>query len=279
VTWVLRIAAFLAVSYLVVLLAAWLLQDALAFPAPRHTLPDPAAVGMAGAERVTVTTSDGLALNGWYLPPFPPPVLPAPALIWFTGNMETVGAMAPVLRAFRPPGTAVLAVDYRGYGENPGKPSEQGIYRDAAAAWDWLAARPGIDSAQIAVYGRSIGSVPALWLATARSPVAVVLDSPFTSARAMARRHYWFLPRFLIRLELDNLARVGAVRAPVLVVHGTADRIAPFAMGEALAAAAPDGRLLPLDGAGHNETFTLGGAMYRDTLHAFLAQAAGTHAP
>ena len=91
----------------------------------------------------------------------------------------------------------------------------------------------------------------------------------------MARRHYWFLPRLLTRLKLDNTGRLREADLPVLILHGTDDRLAPFAMGQALADTAPRATLVPIPGAGHNETYTLGGTGYRDTVLAFLAEAFG----
>jgi fermentation-respiration switch protein FrsA (DUF1100 family) len=219
-----------------------------------------------------VRTTDGVDLHGWYLPPDPVPGPSsdgAPGLIWFYGNMETIGSMAPIIREFRPPGTALVVLDYRGYGASGGVPTEQGVSRDAEAAWDFLAGQPGVDRHRIAVYGRSVGSVPALHLAATRPVRAVVLDSPFTSAREMARIHYAWLPAFIIRLSLDNLARAGAITAPLLVIHGTEDRIAPVAMGRAIAEAAK-GELLEIPGAGHNETYLVGGERYRARMWEFL---------
>jgi hypothetical protein len=204
-----------------------------------------------------VRSSDGVTLRGWYLPPEPAPAGPAstraPALLWFYGNGETVAFDAPVLRELRPPGWALLALDYRGYGGSTGTPSETGLRRDAEAAWDFLVARPEVDPARVALYGRSLGSVPALHLAARRPVRAVVLDSPFSSGREMARVHYWFMPPLLVRLELDNLANARRLQAPLLVFHGREDVIAPIAMGRAVAAAGR-GRLIELPG-GHNATY------------------------
>src|SRR5207249_1721935 len=99
---------------------------------------------------------------GWYLPPAPAPPAgaKAPGLVWFYGNAETVTALAPVIRSLRPPGTALLILDYRGYGESGSMTTEPGLYRDAEAAWEYLAHRPEVDSARIGAYGRSVGGVP-----------------------------------------------------------------------------------------------------------------------
>lgn len=272
-----KLLAILAGAYLLVALLVWRFQERLAMPGPRGDVPAPQAVGILDGEKVSVVTSDSLRLWGWYLPPNPRPLdgRKAPGLLWFYGNMETVGAIAPIVRDLRPPGTGLLVLDYRGYGQSEGRPSEAGLYRDAEAAWRHLGSRPEIDGDKIGVYGRSLGSAAALYLATSHPVRALVLDSPFSSAAEMAAEHYRFLPSFLVRMSLDNVGRAKRLEAPLLVFHGSADRIAPLAMGRAVADAGAARRLVVLDGAGHNETYDAGGGRYRATLHAFLAETLG----
>jgi fermentation-respiration switch protein FrsA (DUF1100 family) len=269
----LRILAGLGLAYLAVLLLAWRFQERMALPGARARLIPPAQAGIRDGETVTVTAADGVRLQGWYLPPSPPPALrsPAPGLLWFYGNMENVSGLAPIIGALRPPGVALLILDYRGYGESDGSPSERGLYLDAEAAWTYLASRPGLDSSRIAVYGRSVGSVPALYLATGHPVRAVVLESPLTSAADMARVHYPFFPRFIVRLSMNNLERAARITAPLLVLHGDRDNIAPPWMGKAVAEAGHARELVLIRGAGHNETYDVGGAEYRRKLLAFLA--------
>jgi uncharacterized protein len=252
-------------------------------------LPVPSALGIRNAERVTVRTADGVNLHGWYFAPAPvrdqrpgtggrqnipsslvagsPPL--ASGLVWFYGNMETVAALAPILAEFHPPETGMLVLDYRGYGESDSILTEPGLYRDAEAAWDFLAARAEVDPARIAVYGRSLGSVPALYLATTKPVRAVVLDSPLSSARDMAARHYRWIPRFLVNLSLDNAERASRLQVPLLVFHGTADWIAPIVMGEKVTSAGR-GELVRIEGAGHNDTYDIGSSLYRDRMWEFL---------
>ncbi len=275
-TTVLKILIGLAViavlGYLVVAGMAWRYQDRMVFPAPRGPLPHPTSLGISDGERVTVRTSDGVALQGWYLPPNPAPAqgTTAPGLIWFYGNMETVEGIAPALRDFRPSGIAVLALDYRGYGSSGGEPTERGVYLDAEAAWEYLVGRPAIDSTRIAVYGRSVGSAVALYLATEQPVRAVILDSPFTSGQDMADVHYRFLPRSLLRLSLDNIGRAERLTVPLLVFHGAEDRIAPIEMGRAVARAGRAEAFIEIPGAGHNDTYGIGGTMYVSHFHEFL---------
>ncbi|MEE8193612.1 MAG: alpha/beta hydrolase [Gemmatimonadales bacterium] len=270
---VLKIIAVLVVLYALGVFLAWRFQDRVAFPAPRGALPAPAAVGIPDGELVEVTTQDGVTLRGWYLPPNPAPAEgKAPGLLWFYGNMETIGGIAPVLREFRPPGIGMLVLDYRGYGQSGGRPTERGVYRDADAAWAYITSRPEIDDTRVAVYGRSIGSAVALYLATEQPVSAVVLESAFTSGRDMAEEHYAPVPSVLVELELDNVSRARELTVPLLVFHGSDDWIAPLPMGRAVAEAGRAEEFVVIDGAGHNDTYLEGGEEYRRRMHEFLRE-------
>ncbi len=293
----LRIIVGLGLAYTLVLLLAWLLQDWLAFPAPRATLPDPKRVGVENGEKVELVSGDGTKLVGWYLKPVEvsggrwrmvegddtstnlhQPTKPpnsSPALLWFYGNGETVAAIWPIVRAFQPPGTAVLVLDYPGYGGSRGRATEAALYAAADAGYAALAARPEVDPQRIYVYGRSLGSAVATYTAAHRRVAGLILESPFTNAAAMAKHHYGLLPRFLLRLSLDNLANVKRVHCPILLFHGDADRLVPTAMGMAVAAAAAGPvEVVLIHGAGHNDTYDIGGRAYRDKMWAFIGRTA-----
>ena len=258
-----RILFGLVLAYALLVLLAWRFQERLAFPAPRAPLPDPKRVGVENGEVVELVSGDGTKLVGWYLRgAFHRPPPSSPALLWFYGNGETIAAIWPIVREFQPPGTAVLVVDYPGYGGSAGRATEAGLYGAADAAYAALVARPGIDPGRIYVYGRSLGSAAATWVAV-RHPVAgVILESPFTSAAAMARQLYALLPRFILRLSLDNLGRMGQIHCPVLV---------PTAMGRKVAAAAAGPvELVLIHGAGHNDTYDRGGREYREKVWEFV---------
>src|SRR5437016_3082015 len=295
---VLRILIGLGLAYLVLLLLAWRFQDRLAFPAPRASLPDPKRVGVENGEKVELVSGDGTKLVGWFLKPEvgevrgglrrtgevdgarsnlpqPPPPFPtsptSPGLLWFYGNGETVAAIWPIVREFQPPGTAVLVVDYPGYGGSGGRATEPALYAAAEAGYTMLATRPGVDPHRIFVYGRSLGSAVAIYTAAHRPVAGLILESPFTSAAAMAKHHYRLVPRFLLHLSLDNLTTVKLVHCPILLFHGDADRLVPGAMGMAVAAAAPGPvEVVLLHGSGHNDTYEIGGRAYRDKMWAFI---------
>src|SRR5437763_11549748 len=170
----------LALAYVVLVILAWRFQERLAFPAPRAPLPDPKRVGVANGETIDLTTEDGTRLVGWYLASTilhqpPQPSHPAAGLLWFYGNGETVAAIWPIVREFQPPGTAVLVVDYPGYGGRAGRATEAGLYGAADAAYAALVARPDIDPGRIYVYGRSLGTAAAPWVGAHHRLAGVIL--------------------------------------------------------------------------------------------------------
>jgi uncharacterized protein len=270
-----RLALGALAGYVVIAGVLWMAQDRIAFPAPRAPLPDPAKAGLTGAQAVTLKMADGTRLAGWFLPAAPGPIVPeratSPGLLWFYGNGENIATLATVLREFRPPGTGLLVMDYPGYGASGGRARERSVYEAADLAYDALAAHPGIDPARIFVYGRSLGTAVATHVAATHRVAGLILESPLTSAREVAARAYPFLPRFLVRLRLDNLTAITRVHCPVLVFLGTADQVIPPDMGRRVAAAAPGpAELVLIEGADHNDTYDIGGRAYRDRLWAFL---------
>jgi dipeptidyl aminopeptidase/acylaminoacyl peptidase len=257
-----------------VLVLAWAFQERIAFPAFRRFLPDPVPHGLPDARVVEIGTGDGVTLRGWYLPPRPAPALTAPGLLWFPGNAETVASLAPLIRELRPPGVGMLILDYRGYGESGGKVTEAALYRDAETAWGYLASQPQIDRARIAVYGRSVGTAPALHVAVTRHTRAVAARAVHHRARAGARA--LLVPA--ARVAPARARQPGPaqrLRAPLLVFLGTEDGIVPFAMGRAVADAGHAREMGAVAGAGHNDLHDVAGDRYRDKLHAFLGAALG----
>ena len=256
--------------YVVLSVVLWALQEKITFPAPRAALPDPVRTFGYG-ERVELMMHDGTKLVGWYLPPSAAPRRPFAALLWFYGNGETIGAIWPIIREFRPPNAALLVLDYPGYGASGGRASEAGIYEAGDLAYNALLRHPEVDRHRIYVYGRSLGSAVATHIAATHEVAGLILESPFTSARGMAARHYRIVPRFLVRLRLDNLDRIQRIRCPILIFHGTADMLVPISMGREVAAAAGGPvEFVMIEGSGHNDTYDMGGKAYREKLAAFV---------
>ena len=256
--------------YVVLCVVLWTFQERITFPAPGSPLPDPGKT-IGYGERVELTMHDGTRLVGWYLPPLGRPTPPFAALLWFYGNGETIAAIWPIIRDFRPPHAALLVVDYPGYGASGGRATEAGMNEAADLAYAALAARPATDRHRIYVYGRSLGSAAATHTADTHEVAGVILESPFTSARGMAAQHYRIFPRFLVRLQLDNIGRIRRIRCRLLVLHGTADMLVPMKMGREVAAAAGGPvEFVMIEGAGHNDTYDRGGEAYKEKLAAFV---------
>jgi len=216
----------------------------------------PAAFGLEEFRTVVVTTADGLLLDGWYAPARH---VGKPTVVIFHGNAGHPGYRADKADALSKAGYGVFLAGYRGYGPNPGEPTEKGLYADGRAALDWLVGE-GISGRQIVLYGESLGTGVAVALAVERRVGAVVLEAPFTSMPDVAARHYPWLPvRFLMRDRFDTLARIGQIQAPLLIVHGQRDAVVPVDHGRTLfeAAAEPKRAAWPA-AAGHNDLMAHG---------------------
>ncbi len=214
----------------------WLFQRRFLFRAER-VRPNPADCGVPEMRTVPLATADGLTLHAWYRPAS---VADAPVMLYFHGNDAHLGTRAEKIRPYLDAGFGVLLMSYRGYGGNPGRPSEEGLYRDARAALDFLAAE-GARPEDMVYYGESLGSGVAVQLALEATPAAIVLEAPYTDVAAVGQRRYPYLPvRLLMRDRFDNLSKIPSVRAPVMVIHGEQDRTTPVDFGRAIHAAAPE---------------------------------------
>jgi fermentation-respiration switch protein FrsA (DUF1100 family) len=268
----------LGAVYLILGVVLYLFQGSMVFLAglPGRMLEaTPADVGLP-YEDVRIATSDGERLHGWYIPA----AEARGVLLFFHGNAGNISHRLESIAIFNRLGLDVLIVDYRGYGQSTGKPSEQGTYRDAQAAWDYLVGERGTAPGRIAVFGRSLGGAVGAWLAaglpTDTAPAAVIIESSFTSGADMARRLYPIYPaRLLTRLKYPVVDHVARLRSPVLVVHSRDDEIIPFAMGRALYDAAPAPKsFLALRG-DHNAGFWISRAAYEAELDRFLSEVLG----
>jgi fermentation-respiration switch protein FrsA (DUF1100 family) len=192
-------------------------------------------------------------------------------VLFFHGNAGNLSHRADMLLRLTRPGVNVLIIDYRGYGRSQGRPSEQGLYADATAAWTFLTAERGVDEDRIVLFGKSLGGAVAIDLAARVAPAGVIAQSAFTSVPDMAARHYPFVPRMLVRTKMDSLAKIAGVSCPKLFVHSTGDEIVPYAMGRRLYDAAAEPKtFFEVRGAGHNETWLAGGEEYYRAINDFI---------
>ena len=224
----------IAASIFVLLsLALYLLQDKMVFLANmpgRALTASPGDMGLE-YENVSLATSDGEHLHGWFVPA----INSRGVILFFHGNAGNISHRLDSIGIFHQLGLDTLIIDYRGYGQSSGKASEKGTYLDAQAAWNYLVDERGIPAGEIIIFGRSLGGAVGAWLGTQQTPAAVIIESSFTSGVDMARRLYPFLPANLItRLRYPVAEYASQLDCPVLVVHSRDDEIIPFDMGQSI---------------------------------------------
>ena len=243
----LRALMFLAIVYVGVAAIIYFRQDNFVFPAPQESH-DPAP----GYAAVVLNTEDGLTLTAHWRAP----EKGRPAIVHFHGNSGSLMGATSENQLFAEEGLGILLVEYRGYGGNPGAPSEEGFRKDGRAAMAFLEEQ-SVPLARTIVKGHSIGTGTATYLATQFDVPAVILVAPFTSiADRMAEAIPIFPMRMLLRNEFNNREKVSKLPMPVLVQHGTDDAVIPEAHGKALAYAAPIATFQSYPGAEHDLTFS-----------------------
>jgi uncharacterized protein len=239
-----------ALSAAALLLLLWGLQRRLIY-FPFGDVPTPAAVGLQRAVPVTLATRDGLALGAWFVRAIDPSGF---TFVIFNGNAGNRSFRAPLAIPLASAGHGVLLFDYRGYGENPGRPSEAGLMADAHAARSFLEGRADVDWRRLVYFGESLGSAVAVALAAEHPPAGLILRSPFTSLVDVGRFHYPMLPvRWLLRDRYTSIDRIGRIGCPMLVIAGSRDRIVPVDQSRTLFEHARQPKQLVLIDADHND--------------------------
>jgi len=242
------------------------------FHSSRDVLSTPDHLGMP-YEDVWFQSTDGVPLHGWYVPADSP----GPLVVYFHGNAANISHRVKNLQYFHRLGLPVFIFDYRGYGASEGRPlREQDLYRDGRGALDWLLQR-GWQPERMIYFGRSLGAAVALQMALETPPAGVVLECSFTSLRDMARERmpvpfalagWWALGE-----RFDNLAKIPRLQRPLLIIHGDRDQVVPWSMGKSLFDNAPEPKtFLSVPGAGHSDSYLVGGTAYQIAWENFLRQ-------
>lgn len=249
----------------------WLERNKLFYPNRAITI-IPRSLGMA-FEDVTLTTADGVKIHGWFIPKGQGPLAAKDLTVLFchgnAGNISNRVEKAAILHKL---GLSVFVFDYRGFGKSEGTPDEQGTYRDADAAYSYLAEKRGLPPARIVLHGESIGNGIAIETSIRHPSRALIVESAFTSIVGMGKRILPYLPLGLFCTQrYDNLAKLPLVGRPVLIMHSPGDEVIPYEMGQALFAAAAEPKtFLELKGS-HDSGFYEAGEAYPDAIKAFLA--------
>lgn len=213
---------------------AWFGQRSLTY-FPDRSAPDSATNVFPHGSDVTLETSDGLTIDAWRIDPDSPRDA---AVLYLPGNGGNRAGRADIARALADGGFTVLLVEYRGYGGNPGQPTENGLIRDAQAAAAYLRTA-GFEAARTIYVGESLGTSVAVSLAATDPPAGLLLRSPFTSLDAMARHQFGIPLGWLLRDHFDTIGQIGSVTAPVSVLAGGADDVVPATQSVSVADRAP----------------------------------------
>ncbi len=180
-------------------------------------------------EEANFNTKDDIQLHGWYIPQ----AKSEHVLLFFHGNAGNISHRRESIEIFHRLGLNVLIIDYRGYGQSKGKPSEQGLYRDATAAWHYLTEQKGFKPDQIIIFGRSLGGAVAAKLTTDVQARGLILESTMSSARDFAKQAFKLLARLVVmRYDFDTAEYLRHINVPVLVLHSPDDEIMPFQLGK-----------------------------------------------
>jgi len=272
-SWPRRIFRFLRLAFFVyvgVVLVLMFLENWLVYPAvkaSRDWQPPPSS----DIEDVHLTCADGTRVHGWWLPC---PEAKS-AMLYFHGNGGNLSWRGKSIVKMRDLlGVSVLIVDYPGYGKSEGRPSEQGCYQSADAAYDWLTDQQHVAAKNLLIYGGSLGGGVAVDLASRRDHRALILVKTFTALPDVGAELYPWLPaRWVMRNRFPSIDKIAQCKRPVFIAHGDADEIIPFVLGKRLYEAANEPKqFVAMPGATHNqalaeEVFT--------TMKSFLAE----HAP
>lgn len=218
-------------------------------------------------EELTLTTSDGIEINAWWIPHSNARA----TLLFLHGNAGNISHRLDSINIFHQLGFSVLIIDYRGYGKSTGKPSEEGTYIDAETAWHFLTNEKMIKSDDIIIFGRSLGGAVATWLADKYPSAALIIESCFTSIADIGKHYYPYLPTSLLaRIKYPSIDRISEVKAPVLIIHSAYDEIIPYKFGKQLFEHASEPKTFLDIVGGHNDGFLISGNKYSDGIDRFI---------
>lgn len=274
----LSLAFVLAAAYVVLLVLLRLGEPRLLyFPGPRALLPPPPELDLP-VERVGFRAEDGVRLASWVIPA----AADAPWLLICHGNGGNISdAGRPYHYAgLRAEGLNLFAFDYRGYGESEGAPSEDGLYRDAEAAYRYLRDSLGVSPDRIVLFGHSLGSAVAVELARRVPAAGLILDGALTSVPDRGQELYPVFPvRWLAASRYDSREKIGRLALPKLFLHAERDEVIPIEHGRRLyQAAAPPKRFVALAG-GHADAFEADSAVYFGEIRRFVTELGGRASP
>jgi hypothetical protein len=235
-------------------------EDSIFYP-EKDILGKPSDLGLP-FEDITFRMADALKLHGWFVPGSR-----RETILWCHGNAGNIGDRLDLLKLLHDRlDVNIFIFDYRGYGKSQGRPTEDGTYRDAHGALDYLRARPDIEGDRIVVFGQSLGGAIAVDLACRNKFMGLILESTFTSLVDIFE-----MPMKAYGMKYDSYAKIKRVHVPLLVLHGDKDDVVPFESGYTLFKAAHEPKkFCAIKGAMHNDVYSVGGEGYFAAIDDFI---------
>jgi fermentation-respiration switch protein FrsA (DUF1100 family) len=222
-------------------------------------------------EDVYFNSADGVKLHAWFIPA----KKPIATLLWYHGNAGNLSHRLENILELIPLNLNIFIFDYRGYGRSGGKPDEKGLYQDSQAAYDFLKIKKQIDPKELIIFGRSLGGACAIKIALNNKAAGLIVESAFTSVNDMADKMFPFFPlKFLLRSHFNSLETIPLINVPKMFIHGTDDQLIPFSMGRKLFEVSKEPKIFyGVEGAGHNDTYIVGGQKYFESIRRFVLDA------
>lgn len=251
---ILKVLIIIGAIYFSILVFLFVFQRNILF-VPSRSTPSMTETNVSEMSEVNIETKDELSLLSWFYRG----KVEKPLIIYFQGNAGNISDRDYKARFLIDNGFSVLLLGYRGYGGNKGQPSEEGLRKDGEAALEF-ANREGFEASNIILYGESLGTGVVVDLGTLTKFKGIVLEAPYTSIEALAKKRYWFIPvRFLLKDKFDSISKVSQLTSPTLVLHGDSDRVINMDYGKQLYDAIPQPKnFAAFPGGGHSNLFDFG---------------------
>jgi fermentation-respiration switch protein FrsA (DUF1100 family) len=261
----------LAGAFLLVCVALYFFQTRLIFYPTREFAITPSQLQLP-YEEVYIDVTPEERIHGWYFPTSSPDnVKKVPVVLFCHGNAGNISHRLETAELILSLGADILLFDYRGYGKSDGSPSENNVYADAEACYNWLMEQKGVRPQDIILFGRSLGGAVAIELARRIKCGGLIVESSFTSVREMGKKMFPIFPvKRLLKCKFNSIGKIRSVTCPVLVTHSPDDDLVPFEMGRQLFAAANEPKQFVTLRGGHNEREYLVDSIYTVALRDFL---------
>ncbi len=260
------IGGILLAIYLIMMIYLYVNQKNMIYFPTQSLIADPSAVGLK-FDNIKMEISGGEIVHGWYVPA----EKEIATILFFHGNGGNISHRLETIRLLHDLGLSVFIIDYRGYGQSGGEPSESNSYADAEAAYQYLIDSLGKTPEKIIIMGRSLGGAIAVELAMQKRVAGLIVESSFSSAGALGQEMFSTVPiKLILKHKYDSIKKIGRINIPKLIIHSSEDDMIPFHHGRKLYEAASEPKkFLEISGP-HTDGFLISIDKYRQGLRSFL---------